>query len=180
MLQAVHLMQSKPAAAGPMMRNSHGNPLTITGACIGTLVHWYIGTCLFVWTQVVNKLLLLPPYDYHASLVANGSAAFKWKLHCHWLKGLWDVSNLCQQSWDSWSGIPIRTLSPSLGPVLLIAYESNASFVANGGAAFKWKMHFHWLQGLWLCPKSMPAAEASCRGNLVRKHSLSLRPELLT
>ena len=27
--------------------------------------------------------------DNVTSLLANGSAAFIWKLHCHWLKGLW-------------------------------------------------------------------------------------------
>ena len=41
----------------------------------------------------VNKLKHLKPesptwYGAVASLLTNGSAAFKWKLHCHWLKGL--------------------------------------------------------------------------------------------
>ena len=27
--------------------------------------------------------------DINTNLLANGSAAFKWKLHCYWLKGLW-------------------------------------------------------------------------------------------
>ena len=32
---------------------------------------------------------LLMHHGIVTSLLANGSAAFKWKLHCHWLKGLW-------------------------------------------------------------------------------------------
>ena len=34
-------------------------------------------------------LVLLTRCDAITSLSANGSAAFKWKLRCHWLKGFW-------------------------------------------------------------------------------------------
>ena len=35
------------------------------------------------------ELVLLTLSDAVTSLTANGSTAFKWKLCCHWLKGLW-------------------------------------------------------------------------------------------
>ena len=38
---------------------------------------------------MVFSLVQLMWYDAITSLLANGSTAFSWKLHCHWLKGWW-------------------------------------------------------------------------------------------
>ena len=54
------------------------------------------------------------------SLAAKRSAAFIWKLHCHWLKGL---------SWLQWSG-------------------ASTSLTTNRSAAFIWKLRCHWLKSL--------------------------------
>ena len=39
--------------------------------------------------DITRGLRLLLRSDAVASLLTNDSAAFKWKLHCHWLIGLW-------------------------------------------------------------------------------------------
>ena len=45
----------------------------------------------FCWWDTIGSIhvpVLLPRSDAVASRLASGSAAFIWKLHCHWLRGL--------------------------------------------------------------------------------------------
>ena len=62
--------------------------------------HW--GTsCFTLYTSLHNALpgtVSLKYHDAQANIPANGSAAFIWKLHCHWLKCL-------QHSHVTWLGL---------------------------------------------------------------------------
>ena len=70
---------------------------------------------------VVQVSVLLQSYDNITNLLTNGSAAFIWKLHSHWLKGL--------RRHLQW-------------------YDNITSLLTNGSAAFIWKLRSHWLKGL--------------------------------
>ena len=90
--------------------------------------------CIFQWADIRVT-----------SLLANDSTAFKW--HCHWLKCLqqYHASIVKEQYHD------IGKSSNQWQCIFQWADVRVTGWSANDSAAFKWKLHCHWLKGLWQC-----------------------------
>ena len=61
---------------------------------------------------IVGSRLVSPIQEFHdiASLLANGSAAFKWKLRSHWLKGLWHIASVLQTPESCWNRCDLSSI----------------------------------------------------------------------
>ena len=85
---------------------------------------------------IQGPVLLLLRSDTVASLLANGSAAFIWKLHCHWLRGLPErhITVLTHWGQDKWPPFSRRHFQMHFLEWKCINFDSDFTEVCSQGS----------------------------------------------